>query len=81
MVDSVEVDNFAHSRHTAKPCPVVDVKRGKKCLFLYPAVTEGVSDKSHKKRQKAKSITVFFFLEQVPMKRNVLLCYSEELSK
>ena len=30
-------------------------------LVLYPAVTEGVSDKSHKKRQKAKSITVFFF--------------------
>ena len=61
MVDSVEIMKLAHSRHTVKPCPVVDVKKEKKRLslrFLYPEMPEGVSDRSHKKRQKAESMTV-----------------------
>ena len=29
VVDSVELEKFAHSGHTAKPWPVVDVKREK----------------------------------------------------
>ena len=62
VVDSGELMKFAHSLHTAKPCPVVDVKKEKKkrlsLRFLYPEIPEGVSDRSHKKRQKAESMTV-----------------------
>ena len=44
---------FAHSRHTAKPCPVVDVKKEKKRLslrFLYPEIL-----KSQKPREASES--------------------------
>ena len=61
VVDSDEPMKFAHSRHTAKPRPVVDVKKEKKRLslrFLYPEIPERVSDRIHKKRQKAESKTV-----------------------
>ena len=65
MADSVELKKFTHSRHAAKRCPMVDVKKKKNaspygsCILksLNRSVRqepEGVSDKSHKKRQKAK---------------------------
>ena len=47
MVDSVELMKFAHSRHTAKSCPVVDVKKEKKRLslrFLYHEMPQGVPE-------------------------------------
>ena len=38
VFDSVELEKFAHSRHAAKPCPMVDVK--KSVRFLYPEVLD-----------------------------------------